>query len=62
MEEDEETCNIFDQLSYQTLARVESVSSQIYHTNNSETIFFLYITKLCEKEKFIKKARRLLQD
>lgn len=62
MENDEQTCNRFDQLSYQILARVESVSSQIYHTNNSETIFFLYITKLCENQKFIKKVKRLLED
>lgn len=62
MEDDEQTCNRFDQLSYQILARVESVSSQIYHTNNSETIFFLYITKLCENQKFIKKVKRLLED
>lgn len=37
-------------LTYKIIAELQNISEEIYKTPNCKTIFFIYLTKLCEEK------------
>ena len=51
-----------EDFTYNIIAVLENISEEIYEDPNSFSIFFIYLSKICEKESMIKHARNLLQN
>lgn len=62
IDESEEAKNRIESFTYKFIASLEHLSEEIYEEPNSYNIFFIYMSKLCEKQEMIHHAKHLLHN
>lgn len=62
IDESEEAKNRIESFTYKFIASLEHLSEEIYEEPNSYNIFFIYMSKLCEKQEMIQHAKHLLHN
>ena len=62
MEMEDQPFSTVEELTYHILATLENISDEIYEDPHAFNIFFIYLSKMCEKEGIIKHVKQLLKN